>query len=133
MAELNDPIDTPFDLEAERPRTRSECAQGPRPCPWIGCRWHLAEAKVSPTGELRILHRSLPQHVEPSEVEAITEDVAEAVVSMEETCALDVIDREPDGATLDGVGRSLGLTRERIRQIETRARQTLRPRAQRVR
>jgi len=26
-----------------RPRTRAECVDGPRPCPHLGCRYHLAE------------------------------------------------------------------------------------------
>lgn len=38
---------------------------------------------------------------------------------MPETCALDVADR--GGVTLEDVGRILGLTRERIRQIEVGA------------
>lgn len=25
-----------------RPQTRSECFDGPRPCPWVSCRHHLA-------------------------------------------------------------------------------------------
>jgi len=25
----------------ERPRTRGDCVNGPRPCPWLGCRHHL--------------------------------------------------------------------------------------------
>lgn len=25
-----------------RPQTRSECLDGPRPCPWVSCRHHLA-------------------------------------------------------------------------------------------
>jgi hypothetical protein len=29
-----------------RPRIRADCAQAPRPCPWVNCRYHLAvEAK----------------------------------------------------------------------------------------
>lgn len=24
-----------------RPRTRGECIDGPRPCPWVSCRYHL--------------------------------------------------------------------------------------------
>jgi hypothetical protein len=38
-----------------------------------------------------------------------------------ETCALDVVDREPDGAGRVTVGRLLGMTKERVRQIEERA------------
>lgn len=29
---------------AEQPRTRGECAGGPRPCPWSACRYHLESA-----------------------------------------------------------------------------------------
>ena len=28
--------------KGRRPRTRGECADGPRPCQWINCRHHLA-------------------------------------------------------------------------------------------
>jgi DNA-directed RNA polymerase sigma subunit (sigma70/sigma32) len=38
---------------------------------------------------------------------------------MIESCALDIADR--GGTTLENVGEMTGLTRERIRQIETRA------------
>jgi len=26
-------------LAEERPHTRAECVDGPRPCPWLGCRY----------------------------------------------------------------------------------------------
>lgn len=26
----------------DRPQTRGDCVHGPRPCPWLGCRYHLA-------------------------------------------------------------------------------------------
>lgn len=28
-----------------RPRTRGDCVDGPRPCPWTDCRYHLAEPR----------------------------------------------------------------------------------------
>jgi hypothetical protein len=43
---------------------------------------------------------------------------------LEETCALDVADR--GGITLEEVGGIMNLTRERIRQVETRGLQKLR-------
>lgn len=36
------------------------------------------------------------------------------------SCALDVVDANPGGVTLETVGDLLGLTRERIRQLEVR-------------
>lgn len=41
--------------------------------------------------------------------------------STTESCVLDVVDRSPGGITLEEVGDLLQVTRERIRQIETRA------------
>ncbi|MDF1561910.1 MAG: sigma factor-like helix-turn-helix DNA-binding protein [Deltaproteobacteria bacterium] len=81
-----------------RPRSRGECREEPRPCPWISCRYHLY-LDVSPrTGSLRLNFPDLE------------------VWELEETCALDVAER--GGTTLDRVGRLLDLTRERVRQLE---------------
>lgn len=86
--------------DAERPQTRGDCLDGPRPCPWVSCRWHLY-LDVSPVGSIKLNHPDK----EPWE--------------LEETCALDVADR--GGVTLDVVGRLVGITRERVRQIEAKA------------
>jgi hypothetical protein len=84
----------------DRPRTRGECKDGPRPCPYASCRFHLY-VDVSPaTGALRLNFPDL----EPWE--------------LTETCALDVADR--GGAILEKVGALMNVTRERVRQIETR-------------
>lgn len=83
----------------ERPRCRADCARGPRPCPYLGCRYHLAlDAKR--TGALFF------PFGEDLELEQLAE-----------TCVLDVAER--GGVTLEAVGALLNLTRERVRQIET--------------
>jgi hypothetical protein len=84
----------------ERPRTRAECVAGPRPCPWVGCRFHLW-GEVSDAGGLTIFR----PEVDP--------------LDMDDTCALDLADR--GGMTLEEVADRFNLTRERIRQIEDMA------------
>lgn len=70
-----------------------------RPCGWISCR-HNLYLEVNPdTGSIKI-----NADVEPWE--------------MPETCSLDVAQR--GGITLEDIGAILGLTRERIRQVEVR-------------
>jgi hypothetical protein len=93
----------------DRPVTRGDCLSGGsnemRPCPWVSCRHHLALGVDEHNGNIKLVHPSL--------------DVSD----MRTTCALDVAD--DGGATLDGVGVLMNLTRERIRQIETQASQVL--------
>lgn len=85
---------------AHRPRTRGECVDGPRPCPWVGCRHHLY-LEVMDQG-----HIKLPWGLRDLE-------------DLPETCSLDVADR--GGQRLREVGLVMNVTRERIRQIETHA------------
>jgi hypothetical protein len=92
-------IDESFD--AFRPKTRADCAEGPRPCPWVACKYHLY-LDVSPkTGSIKL---NFPD-IEPWE--------------MPDSCVLDVADKGP--VTLEDVGRIMNLTRERIRQLEQAA------------
>jgi hypothetical protein len=83
-------------VEQARPRTRADCADGPRPCPWVGCRHHLY-LDVGASGALKL---NFP-HLEVEE--------------MGESCALDAA--EQGAHTLDEVGDALNLTRERARQL----------------
>ncbi|HEV8244440.1 MAG TPA: sigma factor-like helix-turn-helix DNA-binding protein [Polyangiaceae bacterium] len=84
-----------------KPRTRAECAEGPRPCPIVSCKYHLF-VDVSPrTGAIKLNFPDLE------------------VWELSESCALDVADR--GGTTLEDVGAIMNLTRERIRQVEVRA------------
>lgn len=85
----------------ERPKTRGDCVNGPRPCPWVGCRHHLY-LEVNPVTGSITLNRP---DIEPWE--------------MEHSCSLDIAD-EGDH-TLEQVGFSTNITRERVRQLEVPA------------
>ncbi len=87
--------------EHERPSTRADCAEGPRPCPFVSCRHHLY-LDVSPTtGAIKLNFPDLE------------------VWEMSYSCALDIADS--GGATLEDTGALMNVTRERIRQIEAGA------------
>jgi hypothetical protein len=93
------------ELDQLRPRTRADCENGPRPCPWVSCKHHLYLDVNPGTGSIKLNFPDL----EPWE--------------LQHTCALD---RADDGAgegglTLEEVGDALNVTRERIRQMEEQA------------
>lgn len=92
-------------LADERPKTRGECVNGPRPCPWVGCKYHLY-LDVNHLGSIKINHSP-------------GLDVGAALRGMAETCTLDVADR--GGHTLDEVGARRNVVKERVRQIEVDA------------
>jgi hypothetical protein len=84
-----------------RPVTRADCAQVPRPCPYISCKHHLY-LDVSPrTGSIKLNFPDLE------------------VWELPRSCALDVA--EEGASTLESVGEIMNLTRERVRQVEVRA------------
>jgi hypothetical protein len=107
------------DCEPARPRTRGDCVNGPRPCPWVGCRHHLY---------LHIDGRGAIQITMPP-VEEWTEETV--------TCSLDVADTvppsilalvdprnyaSPQHLSLEQVGHLMGgVSREAIRIVESRA------------
>lgn len=82
----------------ERPTLRSQCSQVGRPCPFVGCQYHLYLDVNQETGSIKF---NFPND-EP--------------MDLLETCALDVATRGEH--TLLEVGSLLNMSRERIRQLE---------------
>jgi hypothetical protein len=107
-AELYPPVE-----DVERPHTREDCRDAPRPCPWVACKHHLYLDINPRTGSIKINFPDL----EPWE--------------LEHTCALDVADH--GGLTLEEIGLITNLTRERVRQLEVRGLLTLKTRSNALR
>ena len=100
---LTEELATPEELtalEAIRPKTRADCVRGIRPCPFVSCRYHLYMEIGS--GQRRTI---LPNFS--------TSDPTE----LTQTCALDLAENNGP-ATLEAIGKSMNMTRERVRQIE---------------
>jgi hypothetical protein len=89
----------------QKPKTRGDCVNGIRPCPWVSCRHHLYLEVDQVTGSIKT-NTDIPPDG----------DEAEAVMNMPHTCSLDVADQGPH--LLEEVAANLGLVRERARQIE---------------
>lgn len=84
-------------ITAPFPRTRAECVDSCRPCPFVSCKHHLY-LDVNDIGSIVISHPD----VQPRE--------------MHISCALDVADDGP--ISLEQVGSIMNITRERVRQLE---------------
>jgi hypothetical protein len=95
-------------IQALRPKTRGDCKDGIRPCPWVGCRHHLYLNVNEDTG-------SMTQNFPKTPVWDLTE-----------SCSLDIADANPDGLKLESMAAFMELTKERIRQIEEQAKEQLR-------
>jgi len=108
-------------LDALRPVTRADCADGPRPCPWTTCRHHLliVAELVSKERFERSPQWAPGQRVHPAARTAPTLDAA--LAAMPATCVLDVTDAHPDGLDLREAGALLGISGEGVRLIERRA------------
>ncbi len=84
-----------------RPKTRADCADVPRPCVYVGCKFN-AFLTANYNGTIQVTQDCEPEDVPPAN-----------------SCVLDVAER-PD-VTLQDIGKVMGITRERARQIEVEA------------
>jgi hypothetical protein len=87
-------------IDGQRPKTRADCMNGPRPCLFVSCKHNLYLDVNPETGSIKL---NFPD---------------KEIWELQYTCALDVA--EKGGITLEEVGEIMNLTRERIRQVETR-------------
>lgn len=87
-----------------RPRTRADCSSVPRPCPYVGCRYNLYLDVNEMSGTLKLNFPDL----EPWEMPPLG------------SCVLDIAERQ-GALSLEDTGGYLNLTRERVRQIQTKA------------
>jgi hypothetical protein len=88
-----------------KPRTRAECVDAPRPCPYVSCKHNLYLDVTPETGSIKLNFPDLEAW------------------EMGESCALDVAAR--GSLRLEHVGAYMNLTRERVRQLEEAAMQRL--------
>lgn len=93
-------------IDQQRPKTRADCMNGPRPCLFVSCKHNLYLDVNPETGSIKL---NFPD---------------KEIWELQYTCALDVA--EKGGITLEEVGEIMNLTRERIRQVETRGLMKLR-------
>ena len=95
--------------EERFPRSRGECVDGPRPCPWVRCRHHLYLDFAPDTGSLTFNFPALE------------------VDDLVESCALDVASEGP--ATCEQIGALLGVSKQAIQVVESKALAKLEKRA----
>ncbi len=88
------------EIESTRPKTRADCISSQRPCLFVSCKHNLYLDVNPETGSIKL---NFPD---------------KEIWDLPYTCALDVA--EKGGITLEEVGEIMNLTRERIRQVETR-------------
>lgn len=86
------------ELEEARPKTRGDCVDGIRPCPFISCKFNTYIAHITQRGEVKT---------------PFAQDVTELTVS---NCALDY-----SGATWEEIGEATGVDREAARVTADRA------------
>ena len=96
-----------------RPQTRGDCANGPRPCPWVSCKHHLLLEVSEKTGHIRY-------NWDPDRLE-----------QMPHTCALDVADLGAHSE--EEIAQLMGLTQTGISAVSRRGTERAREAAKVIR
>lgn len=125
----------------ERPRTVADCRDGPRPCPWVGCRFNLL-ADVLEDGSLvlnaaypgRQFGAERPMPPRPDLDDRFRDEIDDFVDAVydepDPSLPSCVIDTPPGGARddaqLEEIAQRLFVSRERVRQIEASGLENLR-------
>lgn len=102
------------------PRTRDDCVDEPRPCPWASCRHHLLLEVAPRTGSIKT-NPAASMSVGRPAWEWSERETTAALESLPSTCALDIAEEYPDGLSLEAIATLLGQTKERVRQVQDRA------------
>lgn len=89
----------PYPDDVERPKRRADCRDGPRPCPFVACKYHLF-LDITEWGSIQF---------------NVDEDPA-VIEEMPHTCALDVADRGEH--TCAFVSEILSVTPANVQHIE---------------
>ena len=99
-----------------RPRRRADCAGVPRPCPFVGCRYHLWHRQITPRGIIR--HQDTP----PWELRhSCALDIADAQLlqSREAMAAEGLISSphiKPGAGALEAIARLTGVTKPTVHE-----------------
>lgn len=72
-----------------KPKTRADCANVPRPCPYVSCKYNLG-VEIDITGWPRL-------------------------TDAKKSCMLDLIEKNPDGMTLDNIAEILRISKKQVR------------------
>lgn len=97
----NIPEEDVDDVIIQRPTCRSECPVQ-RPCPFVGCKYNLF-LDITNDGNLKLNFGDIHPY------------------EMTSSCALDVVEDYPEGLKFSEIARYVGLSREKVRQIEKEA------------
>jgi hypothetical protein len=140
------------ELDRLRPTKRSECKDGPRPCIWIGCRYHTAITVDEERGSIKENFPHLKIWSDPE-----GDGLERLELEHGGTCSLDIADKHDDGTegvggaltlyqvatsgrpmgstpgmTIEEVARAMNISIERVRQLGSGAMQEMRIRIRRL-
>lgn len=91
---------------------RADCIDGPRPCFVLSCRHNLGR-------EILDGHKALGLRASDEDLDAAAELAIAFLASSAESCALDIVEKHPDGLDAGDVAKLLGITPRQVNRIET--------------